>query len=173
MVGENPNEPAEEIPPVELPEQPNAEAIRQELGTTLTGGRLEHRIMIWGNIIALAALAVSIYFNVATNSQSADQQRLLLNEFNQELVREWQQTIVHDIINRSQVGIPFHQIKTEYVAEVTALKDLSVSKSEIQDVSLKRILLDIQRSMLVTQLADGRYITYGPVRNLVSASRNR
>jgi len=76
--------------------------------------------------------------------------------------RDWQTALVFSVIDRHPIeqtlkGLPYDQIKTGFLNEVSTVPNLSFDKNEMDDLTLHRILLDLMKSQLIGMTEDGSY----------------
>jgi hypothetical protein len=74
--------------------------------------------------------------------------------------REWQRVVVYTVVEeRSLSGHPaaLTEIQLHYLQRAQQILNVRLSRKELQEAALRRILLDLQADGLVEQGVDGRY----------------
>ncbi|WP_226669120.1 hypothetical protein [Microbulbifer aggregans] len=80
-------------------------------------------------------------------------------------VTDWQSVVVYEVI-RDGKGVTFQDIRTMYLDKAAQLKDFDLSKDDISDSALQKILINLSSSMIVyLDFSDRYYISKQPKRD--------
>ncbi len=78
-------------------------------------------------------------------------------------LRSWQRVVVYSIIEEDG-PISFKDIRSKYLQKAQQFLEKSISKIELHDDNLRRILLDIQSEEVIGKKEDGDYtLQYKPI----------
>lgn len=73
-------------------------------------------------------------------------------------LREWQKVIIHKLLRESEnASASFARLLERYRSEAQAFEDITVRKSEISEISLRRVLMDMIASGIVLPEAQDSY----------------
>jgi hypothetical protein len=79
-----------------------------------------------------------------------------------EQIQDWQQIVVFSAIEKATSakppGLNVAEIKTAYLEEATIVEGIDLKKQDLQEMALRRIVIDLLRSGLVYRLTDGRFV---------------
>jgi hypothetical protein len=134
------------------------------------------KIAVWGVVVgaasAIAGFGLIFFetrklnfeiskFNVA-ETQRVEEERRRLEEERRGRVIEWQKVVVYNILQArmlkpDRAPMTFEEIRLEYVTQATTVNGIDLKKEELQDLALKRILLDLMSYQLVYETSGSRY----------------
>ena len=75
-----------------------------------------------------------------------------------ERIREWQMAVVYDILIKSQGPQSFDELRRLYVTEAVSVDGLTIPKSDLNPLVLRRILADLISKNLVFHLGGDSYL---------------
>ncbi|EGQ8062133.1 hypothetical protein Q9881_004600 [Vibrio parahaemolyticus] len=79
------------------------------------------------------------------------------SDSNQEKVSDWQKVAVYEYVLKSK-GADFSQIKIGYITEAQQISSFEIPRTQIQDDSLRKVLIELQASKLIFLKNDGKYL---------------
>jgi hypothetical protein len=115
-------------------------------------------------ILSIAAMLISLGTGAATWLGVIAALNKTAAEREEKLKESWQASKVYDILERGTSdkekwgGLTFEEVKAKYSEEVTAEQDVRLGKDDLQPKVLKRILIGMIETGLVSRTIDDRYI---------------
>jgi hypothetical protein len=112
--------------------------------------------------IGFGTLLVTAFSAVAALGWLGLELHKLRKEEEAQRVQEWQKVTDYKIIQKyflkNRATISFEEIKTAYVTEASRSDKIDLPKEELQDLTLRKILLDLMTSSLVYETTGGKYV---------------
>jgi hypothetical protein len=119
--------------------------------------------------VAISGLAALVMIAIELRKLSTAEYARAEDDRSQK-VQDWQRVVVYNILdakmNRDRGALAIDEIRNEYVSQAATVNGLDLKKEELQDLALRRILLDLMSSGLVYETGKGKYVVQQSELNL-------